>query len=132
LPANDWPQRRFPWGDEQANPERANYKDTGIGRTSPVGAFPAEQSPYGVLDLSGNVWEWTRSRYQPYEYKAGDGREAVESVTDNDRMSLRGGAYYADRSWLRCAARYGVSPHFGFDFHGFRVVVSPISPTSDL
>ena len=52
--------RIYPWGD-QADPNRANYGDTGVGTTSAVGAFPDGASPYGLLDLSGNVYEWTRS-----------------------------------------------------------------------
>ncbi len=48
--------RIFPWGDEP-DPDRANYGDTGIGSTSPVGCFPKGASPYGVLDMSGNLFE---------------------------------------------------------------------------
>jgi sulfatase-modifying factor enzyme 1 len=54
-------RRMFPWGDEP-DPEAANYEDAGIRRTSPVGSFPKGHSvPYEIHDLSGNVWEWTRS-----------------------------------------------------------------------
>lgn len=50
----------YPWGDT-IDPSRANYVDTGLGKTSLVGAFPAGASPYRGLDMSGNVWEWTLS-----------------------------------------------------------------------
>ena len=52
--------RIYPWGNARIQPERANYSDTGIGSTSPVGCFAKGISPYGVLDSVGNVWEWCR------------------------------------------------------------------------
>jgi formylglycine-generating enzyme required for sulfatase activity len=59
--------RIHPWGDEP-NPGKANYDDTGVRATSAVGCFPAGASPYGVVDMAGNVWEWTRSQFRDYPY----------------------------------------------------------------
>lgn len=93
--------RIYPWGDEW-DPERANTQETGIGQTSTVGIFPAGASPYGCLDMSGNVWEWTLSLWgqkdgQPefgYRYDPSDGRE--DPNTKGKRI-IRGGSW---SSWL--------------------------------
>jgi formylglycine-generating enzyme required for sulfatase activity len=123
--------RIFPWG-EQADPERANYNDTGIGTTSAVGCFPDGASPYEVEDLSGNVWEWTRSLWgtdlqKPdfgYPYDSEDGREDLRAA-DEIRRVLRGGAFYSDETGVRCACRR-YYPFPRFRNLGFRVVASPV------
>jgi formylglycine-generating enzyme required for sulfatase activity len=56
----DRDRRVYPWGDT-FDPSRCNCWNLGLGRTTPVGIFPDGASPYGCLDMSGNVWEWTRS-----------------------------------------------------------------------
>ncbi|MEW5958348.1 MAG: SUMF1/EgtB/PvdO family nonheme iron enzyme [Chloroflexota bacterium] len=90
---------RYPWGDE-VDSNRLNYDQTGIQTTSAVGCFPRGASPYGVEEMSGNVWEWTRSLwgkdvYNPdfnYPYDLGDGREDLGTGTSIPRV-LRGGAF---------------------------------------
>ena len=122
LRANPRAQGRYPWGDE-ADPDRANYGDTGIGGTSAVGCFPGGASPYGAEELSGNVLEWTRSNYRDYPYNSDDGREKLDN---NDRRVLRGGAFYYFQDRVRCAFRFRPDPDYRGDLVGFRVVVVPV------
>ena len=114
--------RPYPWGDT-LEPDRANYADTGIGATSAVGCFPGGVSPYGVEECSGNVWEWTRSKWVKYPYIVGGKRENPEG--DAARV-VRGGAWYTTRPGaLRVAYRRGVGPSYGYDALGFRCVLRP-------
>ena len=113
--------RFFPWGNEP-DPNRANYDDTGIGTTSAVGCFPGGASPYGVEDLSGNVWEWCHSLYEPYPYCLDDGRENPKA--EGFRV-LRGGAFANGAGLVRCAYRGWDLPYDGYWDVGFRVVVAP-------
>ncbi|MDZ7401487.1 MAG: formylglycine-generating enzyme family protein [candidate division KSB1 bacterium] len=111
----------YPWGDK-TDPNCANYGDTGIGTTSAVGCFGAGTNHFGLLDMSGNVWEWTRSNYEGYPYQTKC--ENLAAGTDYARV-LRGGAFGIDQRVVRCAYRYMNVPHFRHDFVGFRVVLSP-------
>ena len=128
---NELDKRRYPWDDEP-DPNRANYDDTKIGTTSAVGCFPAGQSPYGCEEMSGNVWEWTRSLWGKdweksdfrYPYQPKDGREQLDAPDDVLRV-LRGGAFSHDLRYVRCAFRHWYDPGDGDDLIGFRGVVSP-------
>lgn len=122
---------RYPWG-EQSDPNLANYYDTGIETTSAVGCFPGGASPYKIQDMSGNVWEWTRSLWgtdenEPtfrYPYTPGDGRENLQANEDVRRV-LRGGAFFSDAKLARCAFRGRVDPRNVYDgYVGFRLVLA--------
>lgn len=113
-------KRRYPWGDD-SNPDRGNYDDTGIGTTSAVGCFPGGASPYGVEDLSGNVWEWTLSSFSDYPYTSGDERESLDTKI---KRVLRGGAFDSNAQLVRCTTRLASSPDTRSDNIGFRIVVS--------
>ncbi len=115
--------RIYPWG-ESPDPEKANYSDTGIGTTSAVGCFPGGASPYGAEDLSGNVWEWTRSLSKDYPYDPGDGREDLDA---DGRRVLRGGSFGGSDNGARCAARDFRSPLNLSSSSGFRLVASPFT-----
>lgn len=124
--------RAWPWGNEW-NEGRANTGEDSLGRPSPVGILPAGDSPYGVADLVGNVWEWTLSLWGPdwrspdhgYPYRPDDGREDPSPGDDVARV-LRGGSWYNNRARVRCAVRGRGSPFVSDDVIGFRCV-SPIS-----
>ena len=120
--------RIYPWGDP-TDPQKANYADTGLGGTSAVGCFPGGVGPYGCEEMSGNVWEWTRSLFGDYPYpQEGPERQARENLNapDNVHRELRGSAFLYNAGYVRCACRIGSSPVSRFDDVGFRVVVSPL------
>jgi formylglycine-generating enzyme required for sulfatase activity len=120
--------RIYPWGNAY-DASRASVWDTDIRDTSTVGCFPAGASPYGILDMIGNVWEWTRSQFQPYPYNPRDGREDLQIYGSS--YTVRGGAF--GHGLVRCACREYRSRYYyvpdRYDSIGFRVaLVSPIFP----
>ena len=120
LAARGTDGRRWPWGNEFA-PGRCNTKEAGIGGTSPVAHYsPEADSPYGVGDMVGNVWEWTSSLYRPYPYRADDGRESLQA--EGWRV-LRGGSWLNDLTRACCTARLDGDFLF-FNNVGFRCVIS--------
>ncbi|PDW02658.1 SUMF1/EgtB/PvdO family nonheme iron enzyme [Candidatus Viridilinea mediisalina] len=96
--------RIWPWGDiwEEG---RCNSKEAGIGKTSPVGHYPSGASPYGVLDMAGNVWEWCVTRWEKdYPYRLKEEWMADYLAGEAARVR-RGGAYYSVAQRVRGASR---------------------------
>ena len=116
--------RIWPWGNRW-DPQRCNSSEGGKGGPTPVGAYPQGASPYGCLDMAGNVWEWTSSLYKGYPYDAADGREDLEA---EGRRVLRGGAFFDSDYFTRCAGRIYGDAVARTDDVGVRVVVSSIPP----
>jgi formylglycine-generating enzyme required for sulfatase activity len=96
-----------------------------VGDTMPVGRYPGGASPYGALDMSGNVWEWTSSLLWDYPYKAGDGRE--DALAEGERV-YRGGAWSFSTALVRAARRDGQEPSFADEHGGFRCVHTGSEP----
>ncbi len=113
--------RIYPWGNT-FDPWRCNTSESGKRDTTPIGTFsPGGDSPFGLTDMVGNVWEWTDSFYLPYPYHTPD---AEEQKTAKGRYVLRGGAWYYTRKLARCAAREGnAAPYYSLST-GFRIARS--------
>ncbi|QNS02887.1 ergothioneine biosynthesis protein EgtB [Streptomyces xanthii] len=85
--------RRYPWGDADPTPERANLGQRHL-RPAPVGSCPEGESPLGVRQLIGDVWEWTSSDFAPYPgFVAYPYREYSEVFFGPEYKVLRGGSF---------------------------------------
>ncbi len=120
--------RAFPWGDGSPNCTLANSwnNDSGshcLGDTSAAGSHPAGASPYGALDMAGNVWEWVSDWYW-YEYYSYSPYENPQGPSSGYYYKgLRGGSWYSDWDLLRTAHRgYGDPAGHEADV-GFRCVL---------
>jgi formylglycine-generating enzyme required for sulfatase activity len=129
--------RIYPWGNQWDAKRCNSEKDPREGDTTPVKAYPQGVSPYGLLDMAGNVWEWTRSLwgkdapepYFEYPYNPENGRENLKA-SNNVRRVLRSGAFVDRDSGVRCARRHSDEPDLRSGKLGFRVVVSQVERTS--
>ncbi len=116
--------RTYPWGEAAPDKNRANYGGN-IGDTTLVGQYsPQGDSPYGCVDMAGNVWQWTNSLYKPYPYNANDGRE---NSSDTGGRVVRGGSFCYNEDNLPCAYRFNNNPAYRHFYNGFRRLASPIS-----
>jgi formylglycine-generating enzyme required for sulfatase activity len=100
--------RPYPWGNDEPDETRANFESR-VGQPTPVGSYAAGASPYGLMDMAGNVWEWTASLYKEEE----------------DWRTVRGGCFNFDAQNLRAACRLNFHPgNRNFNL-GFRCAQDP-------
>ena len=117
--------RSYPWGNAAPDATRANFgKEWDIKNLAPVGQYPAGASPYGLLDMSGNVWEWTADWYAGDYYASAPQRDPGGPTSGSGRV-LRGGSFGSNASLVRCANRYRSNPDNRYFNRGFRVVLPP-------
>ncbi len=135
--------RTFPWGEEPPTAARAVFGRGREGAPDPVGGRPAGASPYGALDLAGNVWEWTESPYDPFAYRRPETpvtcdtalaalaelrRAGTRGFTGTNPLpatcerALRGGAWNYGARGLRVTNRVHHPPAWQIVVAGFRCV----------
>ena len=106
-------RRAYPWGNE-FDTKKANTSEGKIGKTTLVTQYPQGASPYGVCDMSGNVYEWCLTRWET-------GTSDLE--TTGVRV-LRGGSFHYRQSRATATFRYALDPFRRYDYFGFRVAVA--------
>ncbi|HEX9971249.1 MAG TPA: SUMF1/EgtB/PvdO family nonheme iron enzyme [bacterium] len=105
--------------DGTLSPKLANYADSKIGKTTPVGNYPA--NPFGLFDMSGNVWEWCQDWFDENYYQTSPAKNPTGPETGTARL-LRGGSWLFDVRGCRSSSRLRYDPVFWYDYLGFRVV----------
>jgi formylglycine-generating enzyme required for sulfatase activity len=111
--------RRYPWGNAAPDRTRAQF-GARFNETAQVENFAAGASPYGVLGMVGNAWEWVSSAYRPYPYRADDGRE---DLTPGPIRSTRGGGHDSPAEEITTTQRgrnLSRNPRAGHHNIGFR------------
>ncbi len=111
----------YPWGN-QFDKDKCNSYESGLGRTSPVGLFPGDESPYGCMDMAGNVWDWCADWYGEDYYKKSPAKNPGGPLDGSGRV-LRGGGWAYGGWGCRAACRFwaGLPANRDFDL-GFRLV----------
>ena len=126
----------YPWGNADLSGSRANFADASLGTgwadltindgwrlSAPVGSYPDGASPFGVLDLAGNVWEWVQDWYDPGAYAAPAAANPGGPAQGSGRI-LRGGGWSHAWSALRLAARRSDDPAARSADVGFRCLLA--------
>jgi formylglycine-generating enzyme required for sulfatase activity len=129
--------RKYPWGNTAPSGEKVNFSDKqsclnekfswadkdvddGYAYTAPVGSYPVGASPYGLLDMAGNVWEWCSDWYGSDYYKNAPKENPTGPKSGTHRV-MRGGSWYVFARSLRCAFRGRGRPSYRIGDVGFRL-----------
>ncbi len=118
--------RTYPWG-EDIDCSRANFSLDDrecVGDTKPIGSYPSGASPYGALDMAGNVWEWVNDGYQLNYYAISPHENPIGPIDVKDIVVIRGGSWYNYSAYIRTSNRLSVSPRHKMNCLGFRCALS--------
>lgn len=128
-------ERQYPWGNKFAG-DRLNYSDInspvarardryfndGYSLLAPAGSYPEGRSPYGVMDMAGNVWEWVYDWYDDNTYRSSVYQNPAGPEEGTDKV-MRGGSWY-DVSWVTTTIRHWNEPADRYSDLGFRCAAS--------
>ena len=110
--------RAYPWG-QTIDCTKANYRECGVGHTLPVGSYLEVASPYGMLDMAGNAWEWVADYYDPEYYPVSPPQNPKGPDSGKYRVA-RGGSWARPLYGMRSADRGAFKPETRSDDIGFR------------
>ena len=111
-------ERSYPWG-EDLECDKSIYRGCGIYQPARAGEYPLGASPYGVLDMSGNVWEWVSDWYDAQYYDSSPS-DNPEGPADTGYKVIRGGSWNSKYYDLYTYSRYRYYPTYFNDRIGFR------------
>jgi len=116
--------RLYPWGATEPGGDLLTFaRGSKEGSTTPVGAYPLGASPYGALDMAGNVWEWTADWYNKDYYKTSP-RENPKGPDSGDLKVRRGGCFANIKNYLRASDRNTAPPETLSNSTGFRCALT--------
>jgi formylglycine-generating enzyme required for sulfatase activity len=120
--------REYPWGNEPITNERAISREHPISdiSTAPVNCCQAGASPYGAVNMAGNVWEWCEDSYSPDYYASSPRRNPLNKQAGVVKI-VRGGAMQLNSRYLHTYSRYWLSDVERISDVGFRTVVSGVA-----
>lgn len=129
LAARGTDSLRYPWGSDSPACDRVNMLGCLVPpNTAAVGSYALGNSPYGVWDTSGNVWEWVHDWYAENYYTFSPASNPLGPFTyqdpDHPLKVVRGGGLYSEPRQMRSAARLGANPYRPYDDVGFRCVAA--------
>jgi len=119
-------KEKFPW-EGIFDPNKANTLESGVNGTSAVGCFPCGKNDLGLFDMSGNIWEWTRSMDESYPYPPpGPSRQRREMLMTEAIAAriLRGGSWFGSQKEARLTSRGVNNQNFEWSSTGFRLAIS--------
>lgn len=119
----------YPWGNQDPTPELLNFDKNNFS-LMPVGSFPLGASPYGVMDMAGNAWEWIADWYDDDYYEISPSKNPTGPI-EGTRRSMRGGAYFQPAYEVRTTFRGSTPPDYNRSGDmGFRCAMTNVPSTT--